>query len=1183
MSTNRSLWVLPLSLICLAQLSGCSQDTPPPKASSTQAIIVPKPKTYWESIQPALPKVLRGDAMSRHYGHKTLQAKSLAVVPDSYVNPDEDGDGVPDLQDEFPYDPSKSRYDEIVEAEPNDTLAQAQPLAVNALPFVLTGTFASSSDVDTIHIPALPEDCYCAYAFVVEGTTDAQIRASAYSSSGQLLEDSTYLANVLRTLNFREPVNKNRLLISQQQTNQDLTVALSVADPGTATFPLAYRIRVFPDSNIDGVPDDWEAAIGTDIWPDSDADFILDSDEILGSDNHYLPSLDVDGDGIPNYLDDDADGDGIPDKLERTSDWDGDGVPAFLDTDSDGNGIPDGIEAVDPASPVDTDHDHIADYLDLDDDNDHVADALDDDRLTPLPENDGTDRSFPTIASISSVLADGTIVHGKAIEGSTVYVSGLDFTSGTDVIVSLFLNDPEQNFTWSSRGRFIDGETVAFEAPPFPHKQLLMIVVNHGKPSNDISVEIEPSTVPALLGPSYVEAVAGWYLTLNAKNITSDAKAYLNGQVLATVILSATRISMIIPSNAVEGQVVVRNTSGESNTINIKPYRAAVAQITRISGDSTPYTDFSVDSGTGNAVSVNVWLNTWISPRSDQCEQVAVTRTSSGTSAGAYMRSLMAPGSTQVTIDLNSTAAASVLLPFAQMTLYTMSDLCAVWPSVTANPAVVALASALRSPLLTTGSIDSALPFVQTQMQAAIQATGAILASYRSSLPPRLAAIATTAKALGSDYSPMIDPEISFDFAAYALRDKANVVSGDIGISNDTMLLASAKMVNPHTNKTLVYHVTSAFSPNVILSQDGLSVLNAYQKRMKEDYGQPHFQDVDISIVTAGVASIGGASLSIDDIRVHQMLLRRTFARNVALPMIAMMVGSTSKSLWGLEAFLANADSVRQACAQMDSGDTSGAADTFRNAVVSDLQTGGPLTQQLIKIFGGSVEKLAARVLGRQSLRFVPIIGWVWTAYTEAIPASDVGVALDDIRSTPSKLSIAVDWPLIYDDVTEGNPFWLGAVAIDEDGNYVGGRLVVGKGFTTSEDRYGDKIVPTLEYFLDQIDGPLSYGGPSVSKPSPDQFIVQTSCTTGDSVPTFEDDPMCKIIDFAHKPPENGRTLYVRVRQGEEVSNYKQYIYEWGWYPCPRSSSGIGYEGWIGLGGRHPRDEAEARCTQEPT
>ncbi len=64
---------------------------------------------------------------------------------------------------------------------------------------------------------------------------------------------------------------------------------------------------------------------------------------------------------------DDQDGDAIPDNVEGAGDVDGDNVPNFLDEDADGDGIPDRQETgPDPANPVDSDGDGIPDFLDPD-------------------------------------------------------------------------------------------------------------------------------------------------------------------------------------------------------------------------------------------------------------------------------------------------------------------------------------------------------------------------------------------------------------------------------------------------------------------------------------------------------------------------------------------------------------------------------------------------------------------------------------------------------------------------------------------------------------------------------------------------------------------------------------------------------------------------------------------------
>ncbi|MGE0399846.1 MAG: hypothetical protein AB7T06_24235 [Kofleriaceae bacterium] len=115
-------------------------------------------------------------------------------------------------------------------------------------------------------------------------------------------------------------------------------------------------------------PADHEEGIGT----DADGDMISDADEGASA------RTDTDGDGTPDYLDDDSDNDSIPDYREAADadlatappDSDGDGTPDYRDLDSDANGRPDEVEGVD-----DIDDDNVGNYADADDDGDAMNDV----------------------------------------------------------------------------------------------------------------------------------------------------------------------------------------------------------------------------------------------------------------------------------------------------------------------------------------------------------------------------------------------------------------------------------------------------------------------------------------------------------------------------------------------------------------------------------------------------------------------------------------------------------------------------------------------------------------------------------------------------------------------------------------------------------------------------------------
>ena len=102
---------------------------------------------------------------------------------------------------------------------------------------------------------------------------------------------------------------------------------------------------------------------------DTDGDTISDFDE-----QSSIPR-DTDGDGTPDFMDDDSDGDGISDAMEAGDaevmtppvDTDGDGTPDFQDTDADNDGVDDADEitlGTDPTDP-DTDGDGESDGVEV--------------------------------------------------------------------------------------------------------------------------------------------------------------------------------------------------------------------------------------------------------------------------------------------------------------------------------------------------------------------------------------------------------------------------------------------------------------------------------------------------------------------------------------------------------------------------------------------------------------------------------------------------------------------------------------------------------------------------------------------------------------------------------------------------------------------------------------------------
>ena len=129
--------------------------------------------------------------------------------------------------------------------------------------------------------------------------------------------------------------------------------------------------------NTDGLDD------GADYLDlDSDEDTISDADE-AGDDNLDSDPVNSDkdysGDNLPDYIDLDSDNNGILDEqeiLDTNQDIDGDKTPNFQDLDDDGDKIIDVIEIGGGATPLNSDNDATDgyDYQDSDSDNDRIPD-----------------------------------------------------------------------------------------------------------------------------------------------------------------------------------------------------------------------------------------------------------------------------------------------------------------------------------------------------------------------------------------------------------------------------------------------------------------------------------------------------------------------------------------------------------------------------------------------------------------------------------------------------------------------------------------------------------------------------------------------------------------------------------------------------------------------------------------
>lgn len=268
----------------------------------------------------------------------------------------------------------------------------------------------------------------------------------------------------------------NVILVTNNQANlSDLPPALGgslVSDnPNTPLFDDPTRVVVLPDNDGDDEPD------LSDI--DDDNDGVTDVEEVCGAGAATFvcaanpgsadPSLDADGDGIPNAFDADyctLNGNGACASLDA----DGDGVPNLYDLDSDNDGIADVTENGGPdpdgngvvgsgpsAALADSDNDGLADIADpttggtainlLNFDGDGAANAYDldadDDGILDVVESgsslidangdgqvDGADTDGDGIVDVTNLDAPGSSDFG----GTFVVATNTDGISGPDYL-----------------------------------------------------------------------------------------------------------------------------------------------------------------------------------------------------------------------------------------------------------------------------------------------------------------------------------------------------------------------------------------------------------------------------------------------------------------------------------------------------------------------------------------------------------------------------------------------------------------------------------------------------------------------------------------------------------------------------------------------------------------------------
>ncbi|QYJ76086.1 IPT/TIG domain-containing protein [Shewanella sp. FJAT-52076] len=471
----------------------------------------------------------------------------------TWENKDEDGDGIPDDRDDYPFDAERSQYPSFNEAEPNDNPGVATPISLDG-GVVVKGVISSELDKGDLYRFSLTEP--------------RSLTAYLYAQSPRFLPQ-VYVSNEQGLVQNDIVLHKSQspnVYVVNFQLHEAGTYHLSVIDEAFSGEPdLSYQVTMFVDADVDAFDDEKELALGSDVEnQDLDADGIIDGLEFSGT--LAFIGTDIDGDGQPNWRDSDADGDGFADAVEGLSDLDRDLKPNFLDLDADGNGIDDAVEGGDPADPLNTDGDRFIDHLDLDDDNDGIFDVNDLQRLVPARSVVWQAPGDLFVSELRTLFDDSSILNFiRAGDSFELWVEGYPTAPESPLLVA---NINGQDFNLFPTQTVREGQItrLRFTLPEVAGKGRLSVVSGTDK-SEAFPIEIGDATLPLLLKSNPVELRAGQQITLSGDNFDEDTTVFFNKLASSVSLIDANTLSVTVPEGVTGGSYYVTNSFGTSNLV----------------------------------------------------------------------------------------------------------------------------------------------------------------------------------------------------------------------------------------------------------------------------------------------------------------------------------------------------------------------------------------------------------------------------------------------------------------------------------------------------------------------------------------------------------------------------------------------------------------------------------------
>ncbi|NNG43680.1 hypothetical protein HJP15_12250 [Pseudoalteromonas sp. NEC-BIFX-2020_002] len=500
------------------------------------------------------------------YAHANTTLSSTKVG--TWQNKDEDGDGVPDEQDDYPFDADKTTITVVQEEEFNNNVAEANP--VGSIPFKATGGISENVDIDDFkfNIPSsmLVEDFSVTFVLFKD--------AKRFTPSLTIINNNGDVISTIPT-NI-EHVGKvgQAITFSPKQAGE---YNLSITDRNTlGTDSFTYSVHAFIDIDKDGVPNNKEQALGMNyLGQHTDSDKIPDGNEYHIYSSNFSFGHDVDGDGIPNWLDLDSDDDGITDDIELTYDLDGDKKPAFVDLDSDNNAVQDSDELnLVEFIRYDLDGDGLPNFLDTDDDGDFLFDVNDPKPLEKLFDiNNLYPSNTPVISSATYSHSDQAVFINKVRPFYPANLNAENLKGNAAHLVMLKGDDkqPVVNLpvTITSENK------IEFVIPNYPKvalggEPITFFLAIDGYKTNSIDATLLHPKTPIITDIPNRNVAEGDEALIIGENLESGTSlVFADGPTIQLDYIDDTSASFIVPENIGTGSFSLQNVFGESNYSSI--------------------------------------------------------------------------------------------------------------------------------------------------------------------------------------------------------------------------------------------------------------------------------------------------------------------------------------------------------------------------------------------------------------------------------------------------------------------------------------------------------------------------------------------------------------------------------------------------------------------------------------